>query len=212
MKREYLFLLLNQFALAKGIKNIDVNSTDFMNEFCAWIVERKKSGEDFKLVLDEMGYDYKSKKVVEANKSKHDSLILPYESTLITPFYEGLDVSHKRLYPALFGMSGITPTAYTDEYSVGVNLCFLNSFMINNPYDINYLYNAENLFNGNLVGGEVGFYGSTNDKDYENQMKLFEDFRDSIDGSYHEEHITMNDHYAMVLVSDNKVLKRTRTL
>lgn len=201
MKRENFLLLLNQFATAKGIKNIDSSSKEFMDEFSAWIIEMQKAGELFKTVLDDMEYDYKSKNVVEANKSKQDSLILPYDSTLITPFYDGLEISHTRLYPAIFGMSDNTPTAYTDEYSSAVNLCFLNSFMVNNPYDQSYLYNIENIFNNGFLAGEVGFYGFINDKNYEQNIKLLEEFKENISRDYQEQQVTIGDCYGLVLTS-----------
>ena len=38
---KYLNKLIEQFASARGIKHIDVNSENFINEFCQWIKENK---------------------------------------------------------------------------------------------------------------------------------------------------------------------------
>ena len=38
---KYLNKLIEQFASARGIKHIDVNSKNFINEFCQWIKENK---------------------------------------------------------------------------------------------------------------------------------------------------------------------------
>ena len=42
---EYIALLIKQFAMAKGIKNIDINSSLFKNEFASWLQSQRKAGD-----------------------------------------------------------------------------------------------------------------------------------------------------------------------
>lgn len=51
---KYLDKLLKQFMEARGIRHANVNSEEFVNEFCSWIKENKLVSWKFITLLDYM--------------------------------------------------------------------------------------------------------------------------------------------------------------
>ena len=87
---KYLDKLLKQFMEARGIRHANVNSEEFVNEFCSWIKENKLVSWKFITLLDYMNGQTYDSFSVEIGKGMYDSLAECTSANIITPYSEGL--------------------------------------------------------------------------------------------------------------------------
>ena len=64
--------LIKQFIAAKGIKDVDVESKTFLEEFSSWLKERKAIGNKYIEWLKKFGLFQDSTKCAEVGKGIHD--------------------------------------------------------------------------------------------------------------------------------------------
>ena len=88
---KYLNKLIEQFASARGIKHIDVNSKNFINEFCQWIKENKLTSGKYLALVSCMNDSAYSSDSVEVGKGMYDTLALGTRASIITPYSNNLE-------------------------------------------------------------------------------------------------------------------------
>ena len=83
---KYISLLIEQFKQATGIKNVDINSQSFMLEFSEWIKSRHSISNNYLDLLEYMELSQISyPDTVEVGKGQYDSIVKPFNTTIITP-------------------------------------------------------------------------------------------------------------------------------
>lgn len=208
-KNEYIINLMTQFAMAKGIKNPDINSKLFVDEFANWILEMKQKGLDYLSFID----SFDSHPVIvdggtaEIGKGKNDSVALDTDITLITPYLSDMRNESQSIIQGEFKVVESTPIILRDskEYDGSE----LSRFITQNPYSPQSLSNWENLHNSGLSNITVGVYGDIHDKDLESKIKVIKSLKEKLlDDSYVEDYSTYKDSYFYAISSDRKILRR----
>ena len=88
---------------------------------------------------------------------------------------------------------------------------FINRFITQNPYDISYIKNWEQLHNkGQNI--TVGIFGSIYDKDISQKISELKEFKKGFnDDNFSEDYVTENDMYCYALSSSRKANTLVRT-
>lgn len=208
---EYIALLIKQFAMAKGIKNIDINSSLFKNEFASWLQSQRKAGDLYlSFVQDSTNFPREESYASEIGKGRFDSICLSNDMLMITPYYEGID-QNKILIPSSLGVSNDGECYIGDNYIINLRDIGVKRILTQNPYNKESISNFEYLPFSSSCDFTVGVYGSRNDLDTSHKLKLMEDFRAKlIDISYKDEYFNSDDFYFYFLSSSNKFKTRTR--
>lgn len=217
MKEKYLEMLVNQFAQAKGIKNIDVNSKGFIEEFSMWIRENQTVGNTYLSFIDSFGVHptISSYDTVEVGKGQHDSIAKDNGILLLTPFTDGIDEQQIAL-PSQFAVYDGVP--FSLDYAKGNNNLTdltdtgIRRFMTQNPYTPASIKRWEQLHNCGGSNITVGIFGDIHDKDYAQKIAMMKDLRSRIeDDSIVEDYATDRDSYFYALSSTRKVKTLTKT-
>lgn len=211
---EYLFNLIGQFKTATGCQNIDINSREFISDFNAWRSRNRINGEHLLNLLDNLGIIYDTPLCAEIGKGKYDSLVIPYETTIITPYIEGLD---KRPYDGkviesyfqvLTGAPLLTSTK--NDISADVELIKpekITTFMTYNNPNIKGWHELHHNPHNAVI---VGVYGKNYDKDKEQKLKSLRELRALLFDTYIEDSIDFGDNYCYVLATDKIEKERKR--
>lgn len=208
---EYIALLIKQFAMAKGIKTIDINSSLFKNEFASWIQSQRKAGDLYlSFIKDSSNFQHEESYISEVGKGKFDSICLSNDILMITPYYEGID-QNKILIPSSLGVSKDGYCYIGDNYSISLKDIGIKRIITQNPYNKESISNFEYLPFSSSCDFTVGVFGSKNDLDTSHKLKLMKEFRSKlIDISYKDEYFNLDDFYFYFLSSSNKNKTRTR--
>ena len=213
---KYISLLIEQFKQATGIKNVDINSQSFMLEFSEWIKPRHSISNNYLDLLEYMELSQISyPDTVEVGKGQYDSIVKPFNTTIITPHIAGLEtLGNERVINSEFVVIGNTPVLFgNNRNGKPIATSSALTFMTQNPYTPTQIANWEQLHNGRENDIIVGIYGSVYDKDTESKIKQIEDLRDRLDDSYKEEYAVVGDTYCYAIASERMVkrLVKTRT-
>lgn len=205
---KYLNKLMEQFISARGIKNPDVNSSEFINDFSEWIRESKLISGYYVSFLDYLNGRAFTSDSVEIGKGKYDSLAACSDSLIVTPYTDGLEDS-ERIIKGEFSARGFGngPVILTKGKLQLVDPS-INRFMTHNPYTASDIRNWERIHNnGNNI--TVGVYGSIYDKDINEKLKQMKQLKDKLqDDSYNEEKACVDYGYYYAISSDRKTLKK----
>lgn len=200
---DYIELLIFQFKSAVKVKNLDVNSAEFMKEFKEWLCIRNECGQDYLDLLDEMEFPYNNSHCAEVGKGKHDSLVLNNMSTkLITPYCEG--ITSDRVIEGTLIMKKGKPF-YKKQPKVVLGLeGQIDTFMTQNPYNSMAIKGWEQLHNNgnNII---IGVYGASNDKNMETRIKRLSLLKSNLIGNFVFESFLNYESYGAVLAT-----KKTR--
>ena len=219
----YLNYLIEQFKQATGTKNIDINSQLFISEFSEWIRSRQNISENYLNLLEYMElYRFADPDTAEIGKGQYDSIVKPFDTTIITPHSEGLEtLDQSRIITSDFRVFDGTPVlTKTNEKGINqidpITSTTTLTFMTQNPYTPEQIRNWEQLHNSGENNIIVGIYGSIYDKDIEQKIKELEALRDKLYESYKEEHTVIDDTYCYAIASERMVkrlfLERTRRI
>ncbi len=199
---KYLDKLLKQFMEARGIRHANVNSEEFVNEFCSWIKENKLVSWKFITLLDYMNGQTYDSFSVEIGKGMYDSLVECTSTNIITPYSEGLEnKTNGKVIKGEFSARGFGhgPAMVTNGKLelIGSNI---NRFITHNPYTQSDIRNWEMLHNSgkNIV---VGVYGSIYDHDINKRLKQMKELKDKLLGEVNEEYGIIDDIYCYALSS-----------
>ncbi|MDY5928964.1 MAG: hypothetical protein SPJ27_02885, partial [Candidatus Onthovivens sp.] len=89
---KYLSLLIEQFKQANNIKNVDINSQAFISEFSEWIKLRQDVSKNYLALLEYMELSkFADCDTVEVGKGRYDTVVKPFNTTIITPHISGLE-------------------------------------------------------------------------------------------------------------------------
>ena len=206
--------LIKQFIAAKGIKDVDVESKTFLEEFSSWLKERKAIGNKYIEWLKKFGLFQDNTRCAEVGKGIHDSITLPYHTKLLTPYIDDNIVNNSdRVIKAKFLINPKmkAPTISTEDITLKVvSNKEISTYMTQNPYGNILPDNLEHLHNSGYNNIVVGVYGNTNDKDIEEKKEMLRRFKSKLEGNVKDFDITINDDYFYVIGSKEENTRKNR--
>lgn len=213
-EKEYLKKLFRQFKQANGIKDKSAKLEDFKEEFNKFIFTRQIIGEHYIYLLDNLNLEYEGSEVAETNKGCFDSVVIPYGTTLITPYYYRL--SKARVIPREF-VSALGHPILLEETEVGnkvqeIKPNVFKTFMTQNPYTIYDLDYWDKLHNMGVYNIIVGMYGNVYDKDKEEKLDLMRNILQNLDEDIITDYDTLGDEYFCLIGSKRNIKEKTLTL
>lgn len=185
----YINELLNQFKAARNIKNIDLNSPSFKEEFNRWLTRREEIQYNYLDLLEYMECNvFHNENVAEVGKGKFDTVTQYGDTLLISPYVDGVQGNNSKVKAEV---------TTSNLLSYGCLSNYIDCFLLQNAYNekqINALINLSNKYFVNVI---IGVYGFIDDKDRDYKMNALrelsyklshvpieEDFTDSDYGYY----------------------------
>lgn len=209
MKR-YLNNLVKQFVSSQGIKNIDLNSEQFIQELNCWLEKNNEIGNIYLSYINDVTDGNICKNgTVEIGKSVYDTITLNSPISMITTNIDNLP-RKKLLLQGNFcvneGEPCILKCTKKGNNKISLAPFRINKFITQNPNSEKEIENWNQLNNYT-----VGIFGNIYDCDIDSKIKLLSDFKSKLlDGSYIESYDTLSDLYFYVLSSkedDKKHIK-----
>ena len=217
---KYLKLLMKQFNQATGVKTPDIHSNTYISDFIEWIESRQKSSKEYIRLLEDMNQEkIKSPTTIEVGKGKYDSIVLPFDTKIITPYSEDLEnIKETRVITSDFMVVGGMPVSYrttpdgklkeTHHIPEKERL----TFMTQNPYTPNNIKNWDQLYTSGRCDIVIGIYGDVHDKDIDIKVKELKKIKEKLEESYIQESIVEADTYCYAIASaKTKVKTFTKT-
>lgn len=195
--------LIRQFVVAKNIKNVDLNSKSFFEEFSNWLKERKGIGEKYISIISRFGLFKDSFQYAEVGKGLQDSVTLPYNTKLLTPYIDENMISNpNRVINANLSVykNDVFPFISTEEVKIQVvpnNK--ISTYMTQNPYNNHIIDGWDELHNSGYNNIIVGMYGSEYDKDKQEKKDMLLKLRRKLERNYTELEYVINDEYFCVV-------------
>ena len=209
---QYVKNLTEQFCLATESKCIDLTSDSFINEITLWIKNRQDIAKKYTDFLDYMGFDFYDADCAEVGKGAFDSIVKPFETTIITPVLSTFKkINLERIIEGKMKVYETIPflicrvnneNEFTQISSDGIH-----TFMTQNPYSKWSISKWENLHNSGLNNIILGIFGSIQDKDIDDKIKMLKSLRDKLNDEYKEDYSTLGDNYFYAFGSD-RIIKR----
>lgn len=190
--QEYILKLLEQFKKAYGLAKVDLHSNELISHFYEWIYKRQIDGENFLRLLDEAEIDTDVISCAEVGKGKFDSILMPYNATIITPYYETFRNCQKpedgKIITDTFDVIGGVPTL-TDKNPIIPEMRIIKpeeiqTFMTFNPYADENIYRWAQLHNNKNYSIIFGVYGNIRDKDRDEKLQLLKRLKYLLFDSY----------------------------
>ena len=214
---DYMKLLIEQFKAATGTKNVDEESQEFILEFADWVRSRMKISNQYIKLLEYMDLEkFKESSTIEVGKGCYDSIVIPYQTTIVTPFtdnFEGVNYDRLIRIEGLAQVKGEPTITYSTSANKLVDVKIppqVRTLMTQNPYtkasikDWNVIHNKGNA---DII---VGIYGSVYDKDANDKLRHIETFAKDLDDSIILDTAVENDCYSVIVASDKKTKKRIK--
>ena len=203
--------ILTQFKEATESTGINgVTSLDFKN----WLESRQKIGENYLKFLTSLNLNIDNPFCAEVGKTWYDSLVLPYRTSIMTPYTEGFNLKSSKVIPGKFEVvSGLPFLERKDGKQLMIPNVLTSTYMTQNPYTSECIFDWEDLHNSGIARIIVGYYGNTFDKDKEEKLKQLKDLKEKLIGQYFIEYDELGDTYYSVVASCNSKTKvKTKTL
>lgn len=180
--RRCIEALKEQYMQATGNFTLNKNTEDFNKGFIQWLVKRNEISIYFIDLLDEYGYDFYDPNSAEIGKSEFDSIVLPYNNTIITPYADSFHEKYQdRVIDATFRVYDGIPAINTNNYlkvkhnNKGLNMFRkINNVLIHNPYNLMEASCFKDLQGCNSFDATIGVFGNQDDKDMNNKLQLLE--------------------------------------
>lgn len=203
-ENEYIQKLIQQYINSQGIKNIDINSIKFKQEFVMWIDEMQKIKEGYIKLLEKNKIPYNSTEMVEIGKGKYDSIVLNNGSTImLTPYLKEKGNNPLCLYR--FTVKNNKPAVILNNGNI--KNVPLKNIMIHNPYDESDICDFEKMFNNETCDITIGIYGKNEDKDKNQKIKLLENFKKELYLNFKQDGYESKGNYYYILTSHKKNYK-----
>ena len=208
---EELNNLKKQFADSIGYKG-NVVSKEFDIEFLSWLKNRLEILGDYEYLLEELDIDFMNDNTAEVDKSPFDSVVLPFDTRIITPYIDRFINYHNsfnfdtRLIPGNVEVEYGAPYVKSlfDEKAINyISNLDVDVFMTQNPYGGFDKYKFHELHNTGIYSVILGVYGNTFDKDFSFKIKSLYDVKERfLDADYLENYYVFGDKYFYIVASE----------
>ena len=195
---DYMKYLIEQYKKARGIFGIDINSLEFKIDFDNWLKKYQENGINYASFLYSIGIDFIENRTAEVNKSSLDSIVLPYDTTIISPYINVFD--RENVINNSFFIVGSKP--YYKNFKSNIY-----RYMTHNPYstcDNKELMNWKNIHEYTSYEIVLGMFGNLYDIDKESKIKKLEMLKKHLKKEYIEEYDIIKDSYYYVIASKPK--------
>lgn len=204
--KENMKPLFKQFCAAYGIKKVDYNDTKLINAFQEWYMEEKYHQDIFyDKTLKDMRLDFNNQRTVEVGKTIFDSIVLPYETKIVTPYGDGFEKLNERVIVANLKFYGNFPTFVqeNDHMTHAIPVDLYQMFMTQNPYSRKEITNWNKFPFQDVI---VGAYGDVNDCDRQDKMRLMDEFYSNLDPSFNprKEFVASGYNWAEIITTNRK--------
>lgn len=218
---KYYMLLAMQYQMSIGISGtracLNFNSKRFNKELLDWLKERRKIGYKYVDFLNYLGLDITTRETAEIDKGKYDSIVTSYDTSLITPYYYGVDIKDDKVLNYVFFPDSKNPALLKIDYMGKLREItsapnYINQYITENPYRRTDIFGFEELHNGGNFNIIVGMYGHIHDNDKEKKLKQLKDLREKIiDSDIKIEYDCDRDSYFALVASDRKIKNYVKT-
>ena len=205
---EYINYLIGQYKSARGLNYIDINSLEFKIDFDKWLKNNQDNGINYASLIFSLGIEFTDYKTAEVNKGELDSVVLPYNTTIISPYIK--PNNRKDTFDNEFYIIDNKP--YYKHFNDKIF-----RYMTQNPYsitkkDYKEIFDWKNMHNNSKYEIVFGIYGNLYDEDRKEKIKKLEKLKKELNDNYIEEYDIFNDSYYYVLASKSKKIKQKRKL
>ena len=200
---QYMKYLREQYRKARGYKKIDLNSDYFKRDFDLWLKNNQINGINYASLLFSLGIDFTTKKTVEIDKGNLDSIVLPYSTTIISPYIENNN-NRNNVFDNKLVIKGNYPMR--KEFDIK-----FYRLMTQNPYsdfETRDYIKWKNIHEHTDYDIILGVYGSLYDRDIEEKIKKLEIFKSYLTREYIESYDIVNDNYYYLIASKPKIKKK----
>lgn len=200
---QYIKFLIEQYKNARGYKKVNPNSVEFKNDFKNWLKKNKDNGINYASLLFSLGIDFTTKKSVEIDKGNLDSIVLPYDTTIISPYIRN-DMNRQNVFDNKLVIKGYYPMR--KEFDIN-----FYRLMTQNPYsdfetkDYIKWKNIHEYTDYDIV---LGVYGNLYDFDKEDKIRKLEIFKNYLTQEFIESYDIVNDTYYYLIASKPKKKKK----
>ena len=208
-----LYKLLEQYKKINGLEKLtaeEIKSEKFRKDFLLWLYKRQQYGYRYIDFLYEMNNKILNRTTAEIGKSEFDSIVIPFDTTIISPseFYELED--RERIIQSKFIVIDEKPILYFDKSDSPRMLVLperkIDTFMTQNPYYPYSISNWEGLHNSGKFNIAVGVYGNIHDKNIKDNLNILKQLREKIIGDdYKFDYKTSGDIYYAAIASTRKI-------
>lgn len=209
---QYIVLLIKEFITSKNIRNPDIKSELFIQEFTEWINERKLISNNYIAFLSAFDIQLANEpSTVEIGKGKYDSITTNNRMSRITPYLDK-EECHNLLIKGRLIVQGDRPLVLFTPTSHPIDLTSITAltYVTQNPYSKKDIRNWDELYNYLPNSVVLGVYGSTSDKDIESKINMLLEIKDKIHCDITEAYATKNGSYYYAIGKNSKVLKRVK--
>lgn len=199
---DYMRYLIEQYKKARGIFGININSQEFKDDFNRWLKQYQENCVNYASFLYSIGIDFTESTSAEVNKGNLDSIVIPYNTTIISLYIKEID--RDNVLNNQFVLYGSKPFYKNFKH-------YIYRYMTHNPYsnfDNEMLMNWKNMHEYTNYDIVFGMFGNLYDEDKESKIKKLELLRSKLTLDYIEEYDILNDSYYYVIASKPK--KKTK--
>ena len=213
--------VLIQFANATGIKGLTINNvihnSEIKSSLLRFIMDKKMASNRFIDFIYDMNADVLERTTAEVGKRECDSVTVPFDTTIISP-YEYKEVEDKeRIIPARLVVWDEKPVIYFKTSTLRSMYILpekrIETLMTSNPDTLTEIANWDGLHNSGNFNIMVGIYGYLYDKDKETKLQILKTIKEKLlDNDYIFDYNTINDIYLAAITSDReKKLRKVKT-
>ena len=214
---QYIKNLIEQFRLATGNKNTDLNSDAFITEFTEWIRGRQKIGKEYTYFLDYMGLRFADSDCAEIGKSVYDTVVKPFNTKLITPAAQSFEKLKMRDRIITGNMRAYEGCPVLVRHNIKGNQLnqipndIILTYITQNPFSQSNISGWEGLHNSGNNNIIVGVYGNAFDKDIDAKIKLIKTLKEKLfSDDFNEDYSTSDDKYFYAIGSKRKIKNGVR--
>lgn len=207
MKNSFDYLI-EHYKHAKGIKNNDVYSKEFIKGFSHYLEQMNIMGNEFLNYLDFLNLDYKNSNCAEVGKGPHDTLVKPFDTKFLSlNTGELTDVDKSRFMIGNLRIYEGKACLLRGHKLEVIPKSVVGTYFVHNPYSFNSLYGITDIHNNDSANIILGVYGSNYDKDKVKKIERLEIFKENLVGDYISEYDTFDDAYYYILASGKAKIK-----
>ena len=183
---------------ARGLINKEININNLDNDFYKWLEQYKNNCINYASLLFSSDINFINPNTAEVNKGNYDSIALPYDTTIISPYIE--ETVNNNVVNCKFDIRRGLPVYKNFQKNI-------YRYITHNPYSnfseidlINWRYMHE------FTDFEIvfGMFGSLYDEDKKKKIEKLELLKKCIIAPFIVQYDTVNDSYYYFLASKTK--------